>query len=187
MTDDVALEAHEHREHAEHAAHSGDLYLRRVSITIAILAVASATISSLEANESAAAIAASSDAVLHQDRATDAWGFFQAKTIKEGLFAIAADRGGPKAGGYRKEAERHHGDQAPIQAKALNEEKLAAQATAEQLRHERRHHALSLSETLSHVAIAIATIAIITGQRWPWVSSIGLGVMAGVAAAIAYA
>ncbi len=41
------LEAHEHAEHAEHAAHGGGL-LTWVSITIAVLAVLSAVVGSLE-------------------------------------------------------------------------------------------------------------------------------------------
>ncbi len=37
-----------------------------------------------------------------------------------------------------------------------------------------------------HMGIAIATIAIITGKRWPWLSSVGLGVLGSVVAVIAY-
>ena len=186
MDDDTALDAHEHAEHAEHAAHSGDGFLRRVSITIAILAVGSAAISSLETNESASAIAASAEAVLHQDRATDQWSFFQAKAIKSDMYSIAADRGGPKAAFYSLEAKRHKDDQAAAQAQAESETRKSEESVSEQRLHERRHHAIGLAETLSHVAIAVATISIITRQRWPWLGSIGLGVLAAAATLLAY-
>jgi hypothetical protein len=186
MSDNIALDAHEDREHAEHAAHSGDPFLRRVSITIALLAVLSAAISSLEANESAAAISAGSEAVLHQDKATDSWGFYQAKTIKAGIFGIAAAAGGPKADFYQKESDRHTHDEDAIRATAQAEEKAAKEATAAQAAHEHHHHLLGFGETVSHVAIAIATIAIITKQRWPWATSMALGVIAAITAGLAY-
>src|SRR3984893_18536289 len=46
----------EHFEHAEHAAFLGDPFLTRVSITIAILAVAAATVGSLETLQTASAM-----------------------------------------------------------------------------------------------------------------------------------
>ena len=186
MSEDTALDAHEHTEHAEHAAHSGDSFLRRVSITIAILAVGSAAISSLETNESASAIASSAEAVLHQDRATDQWSFFQAKAIKSDMYSIAADRGGPNAAFYTLEAKRHKDDQAAVRAQAEGEAKMAEESVIAQKLHERRHHAIGLGETLSHVAIAVATISIITRQRWPWFGSIGLGVLGAGATLMAY-
>lgn len=184
MSENVAMEANEHREHAEHAHH--DAFLRLVSITIAILAVASAAVSSLESNESAAAIASSGEAILHQDKATDQWAFYQAKGIKSEIYTVASDAGGPKAADYKKQTERYKGEQTEIRAKAEEEEKHAKEATEAQELHEHRHHLLGFGETISHVAIAIATIAIITRQRWPWLASIGLGVAAGAMTALAY-
>jgi hypothetical protein len=186
VSDEVALEAHEHSEHAEHVAHSGDSFLRRVSITIAVLAVGSAAVSSLEANESAAAIASASEAVLHQDKATDQWAYYQAKGIKADLFALSAEHGGPKAAEEKAEADHEKKEQGEIRDKAQEEEKSVGEASAAQGRHEHRHHMLGFGETLSHVAIAIATIAIITRQRWPWATSIALGVAAAVMASVAY-
>jgi hypothetical protein len=180
MSDDVAMDSHEHREHAEHAAH--DPFLQRVSVTIALLAVISATISSLENNQASEAIAARNEAVLHQDKASDSWAFFQAKTIKEAMFAIAADNGGARAKDYRSEATRHKGaiDGAKAQAESEEAKSAASEKRGDEL--EARAHRLSMSETFSHVAIAVATIAIVTQRRWPWLAAIGIG---GVAIAIA--
>jgi hypothetical protein len=46
------------------------------------------------------------------------------------------------------------------------------------------HHILTVAVTLLHVAIAIATIAIIVrGQRWPWYTALALGAVGSIGAA----
>src|SRR5476649_2103928 len=104
MTHDPALEAHEHAEHAEHAAHERDPFISRVSITVAVLAVLAATAGSLETVEGGRAITNSSEAVLAQDKATDAWNEYQAESLKRHMYEIAANRGDSDAASYRREA-----------------------------------------------------------------------------------
>ena len=86
-----ALDAHEQHERAEHAHHAQDPFVTRVSITIALLAVATAIVGSLETVESATAINATSRAVLAQDKATDVWSEYQADSLKKHVYGIAAD------------------------------------------------------------------------------------------------
>ncbi len=90
------VEHFEHAEHAEHAALLGDPFLTQVAVTIAILAVIAATVGSLETLETAAAIGDKNGAVLLENKATDTWNFYQAKSIKKNLYAIAAANGGQK-------------------------------------------------------------------------------------------
>ena len=92
-----ATEAFEHTEHAQHAAHSGNSFLSRVAVSIAILAVLAASAGSLETIESGAATAARSEAVLFQNKATDNWNFFEAKSLKKNMYDIAAAQGGALA------------------------------------------------------------------------------------------
>src|SRR6202012_3456755 len=100
MSQDPALEAHEHAEHAEHAAHEANPFLAKVSITVAVLAVMAAAAGSLETVEGGRAITESSEAVLAQDRATDAWNEYQADSMKRHMYDIAADNGGNHAASY---------------------------------------------------------------------------------------
>ena len=51
---------------------------------------------------------------------------------------------------------------------------------------EEMHHRLTVAATLLHMAIAIATIAIIARKKWPWLASIVLGVAGTAIAAWAY-
>ena len=180
---DPALEAHEHAEHAEHAAHENNPFVSQVSMTIAVLAVVAAVTGSLEAVEAGSAIIDANKAVLVQDKATDTWAFFQAKSLKKHIYGIAADAGGAKAADYAKTSKREGDESLAVQkeAKALESERETLLAASEV--HEARHHHLTIGATLLEIGIAISTIAIITRQRWTWIASGALGI-AGAAVAV---
>ena len=182
MPHDAALEAHEHAEHAEHAAHEHDNFTSMVTITIAVLAVLAATAGSLETVEAGGAITSASEAVLAQDKATDSWGFYEAKSLKKNLYSIAAEQNPSKADDYKKTAAKNGADEDSIQDKARESEKERDQLLAVSRKHEHRHHWLTAAATLLEVGIAICTVAIITKRRIFWIGSMilaaaGLGLL----------
>ena len=184
---DSPTEAFEHVEHAEHAAHSGSKFAASVAMTIAILAVLAATVASLETIESGSAIAAKSEAVLFQNQATDQWGFFQGESLKKNMYDIATVQDPAHGTLFTDKARKNEAKSEEIQTKARELGNRSEERMHEGQHHEHWHHRLTLGATLLHVAIAIATISIITGgQRWPWFASLGLGVAGTVAAATAY-
>ncbi|HEX4183604.1 MAG TPA: DUF4337 family protein [Caulobacteraceae bacterium] len=183
---DPALEAHEHTEHAEHAAHANNPFISRVSITIAVLAVLAAVTGSLEAVEAGSAIIDANQAVLKQDEATDAWDLYQARSLKKHMYGIAADTGGPKADDYKKTSKHESDEATKTQNDALGLEKERETLLAESAVHEARHHHLTVGATLLEIGIAIATIAIITRQRWTWIASAMLGIAGAAVAAASY-
>jgi hypothetical protein len=158
------LEHHEHAEHAEHAAHAHDPLISQVTFTIAVLAVVAAVAASLETTESDRAIVAKNDAVLVQNQASDTWAQYQAESVKKNLFSIAADAAGPKAADYAKRAGEEAAKGAPLRDRFLEQAEVS----------EQRHGRLTIASTLLHMAIAIATLAIILHKRWPWWVSLGL-------------
>jgi hypothetical protein len=122
-----------------------------------------------------------------QNRATDTWNCYQAKSIKKNLYAIAAANGGPGADDFKKQAERNGLDEQELFAKGQALEVQTEEKLRNSDRHEDRHHILTVAVTLLHVGIAIATIAIIVrGQRWPWYAALALGVLGSIGAAYAY-
>jgi len=177
------LEHHEHAEHAEHAAHSGDKLISRVTFTIAVLAVVAAVGASLETTESDAAMSAKNDAVLQQNRASDQWAFFQAKSIKKNLYQLASEQPGAHAVTYAQTAAHEASEGAKAQEDAKRFEEKRDQALEQAEVHETRHGRLTIAATLLHMAIAIATLAIILHRKWPWFASLGLGA-AGLAGAV---
>ena len=176
MVHDPALEAHEHAEHAEHAAHEHDPFISLVSITVAVLAVLAASVSSLETVEAGGAITSASEAVLSQDKATDAWSEYQADSLKKHIYGIAADAHGPKAADYAKTAKEQTGKQAEIRKQAQEDEGERDKLMAASRLHEHRHHWLTGAATMLEIGIAICTVAIITRRRHFWVGSLLLAV-----------
>jgi hypothetical protein len=183
MSDASPQEHFEHVEHAEHAAHEGTPFLLIVSVTVAILAVVAATVSSLETMETAATLTEQNAASLLQNKTSDQWAFFQAKSIKKNTYDIASKQGGPNAADFAAQAKRQDDESKEVRAKAEELEHRVEERLHAAEKHEHRHHWLTLAATLVHVAIAITTIAIVTrGHRWPWYCGLALSV-AGVAVA----
>src|ERR1700710_2642656 len=178
MPENPALEAHEHMEHAEHAAHEGNPLISRIAITVAVLAVLTAAAGSLETMEGEGSLAATSEAVLRQDQATDSWNEFQADSIKKHLYGIAA-RGAPAGGAdgdyYKKQAKEYGETQDKLREKALDNEKESQNLIAASAAHENRHNWLTGSATLFDIGIAMSTVAIITKRNWLWFAALGFG------------
>jgi hypothetical protein len=186
MSQDPALEAHEHVEHAEHAAHEANPFISRVSITVAVLAVMAAAAGSLETVEAGRAITESSEAVLAQEQATDAWNEYQADSLKRHMYDIAADGGGSHSGAYTKDSADQRGGQDKARKSAAGFEKERDQHTAASAIHEERHHWLTGSATLIEIGIALSTVAIITRRQTFWFGAMGLGAVGLTLFAFAY-
>ena len=186
MSNDPALDAHEHAEHAEHAAHEANPFISKVSITVAVLAVMAATAGSLETVEASRAIADSSEAVLAQDQATDSWNEYQADSLKRHMYEIASNTPSPKTEEYRADIK----DQREGQNKARDKAKRAEDERDTRLKtsamHEERHHWLTGAATLVEIGIALSTVAIITRRRPFWFAAVGLGAVGSVLFAVAY-
>jgi hypothetical protein len=176
------LEAHEHAHHAVHAAHDENPLVSRVTVSIALMAVLAAVGASLETTEGDKTIVAKNDAVLAQNKATDAWNEYEAKSLKKNLYAIASDTPGPKSAGYAKIAAQNADDQKGVQKQAKAFEAARDEMGERAEVHERRHGRLTIASTLLHMAIAIATLAILLKRPWPWFTAIALSA-AGVSVA----
>ena len=119
--------------------------------------------------------------MLRQSQASDQFTFYQAKSLKKNLLEVAISSGNPKAADYAETVKRYEEEGKEILKDAKEFEKQRDEKLAKSNHHEERHHILTTGVTLLHVAIAVATVAIITkGQRWPWYGAIILG-LAGVA------
>ena len=187
MAHDAALEAHEHAEHAEHAAHAHDPFISRVAITVAILAVLAAVAGSLETVEGGRALGASSEAVLHQDQATDHWAEFQADGLKKYMYTIAAESTPAHAADFKSAAKKRSDKQTQDQKKALDDEAERDKLIGESQKHEDRHHWLTGSATLFEIGIAMSTVAIITRRQWLWYAATAFGVCGLALLATSYA
>lgn len=184
MSHDAPLEAREHSEHAEHAAHARDPLISKVSITVAVLAVLAATAGSLETVEGGQAITESSEAVLAQDQATDAWNEYQADSLKRHMYDIAAENG---LAHFKDDSVAEQDAQAKARTKAVEAEKERDAKRMQSARHESRHHWLTGAATLIEIGIALSTVAIITRRQAFWLGALGLGATGIALFTVAYA
>ena len=159
----VSEEVHELHEHAEHAAH--DPSLAPVTVTMAVLAVLVAAVSLLGHR-------AHTEEILLQNKATDTWNEYQAKSIRRhsyeefiDLLSISDFRNAGAAAKikdkYTGEIGRYKDDQDKLQAEAHSlEDEVALE--------ERKADRFDLGEVCLEAALVIASITIITRRRSFW-------------------
>jgi hypothetical protein len=140
-----------------------DSWTKYVSLMVVALAVITAY-GSLKAG------GYSSRVLLNQAKASDEWAFFQAKSIKRSLAEMESRTALPEArGDAKKRAENYQREQDEIQAKARAYEV-------------ERDHAAKHSPPLGtgiaalQIAIALASVSMITKRKSMWAASAFLGV-----------
>jgi hypothetical protein len=161
-----AEEAHEQAEHAEEARHPFD---KRVAATMAGIAALLAIVSVL-------GHIATTEELINQQKASDQWSFYQAKSIRRFESEIARDvfaaLKSEKTADYTAKAESYRKDSDGIQEKAEELVKESELRGRQALR-------LHFGEVFLEIAIVLASLAILTKRRVLWFSSIG-GALLGV-------
>jgi hypothetical protein len=157
--------AHDHA--VEHEGHRRGLG-QQVAIFSAVLATAGAIVSFFGGDTQNSAMLYKNEAVLERAEATDLWNFYQAKSLKQNMAEIAAATAtDPRAvASYKAEAERYAKEKKDIEKDARKHEAAYKEwnQKSEQAMHP--HHFLSISMTLLQIAIALASITVLTQKRW---------------------
>ncbi|MGO9833608.1 MAG: DUF4337 family protein [Polyangiaceae bacterium] len=181
------IETQELKEKLEEAAEGGGesagaRWLLWLSLSTAIIAVLAA-IASLESGDHAnEAIILKTEATLTQSRADDAWGYYQAKSIKQEMLATLSELA-PRpelAAAWKARAETEKREKIEKQAEAEKLGKEVAEGDTEARRHLDMHHQFARSVTVFQVAIALAAIAALTRRRFLWWVSLAIGAGGGL-------
>jgi hypothetical protein len=168
----MSEEIQEIHERAEEAHH--DPAIAPITVTMAILAVLVATVSLLGHR-------AHTEELLLQNRASDQWAYYQAKSIRRhtyelflDLMSISALAKSPQAEKVKQKYEREmerYGDQ-------QKDTESEARALENEVRHEQRKaNWFDLGEVLLEAALVISSMSLITSKRFFW--KIGLVFAAG--------
>lgn len=107
------------------------------------------------------------EAVLKKAEASDQWSFYQAKSNKGHLMALAAELAPQgKQNYYQEQWKKYETEkkEVKLKAEALEAESEKANRESEHLLHP--HHKLALAMTLIQIAIALASITALTRKRW---------------------
>ena len=157
--------AHDHA--VEHEAHKGGLG-QQVAIFSAVLATVGAIVSFLGGHTQNEALLYKNEAVLKKTEASNMWNYYQAKSTKQNLAEFAAGIAtDPKAvDKLQAQVRRYEVEKEDIRkkAEAFEAESKAASEKSEHALHP--HHKLSMSMTLLQIAIALASITVLTQKRW---------------------
>jgi hypothetical protein len=149
----------------EHALHSRDKLMMRVALTSSFLAALAAVAALLAGHYS-------TEAMLEELRASDQWGYYQAKGIKAAVLSTrhellkALSKAPPekeldKLADYRREQDEIKGEAEKLQAEAAT--------------HLGQHMVLARAVTMFQIAIAIAAISALTRRRRFWALSVIFG------------
>jgi hypothetical protein len=167
----VSEELHEQSEHAK------DPFDKRVAATMAILAATLAIVS-------VAGHIATTEELLLQQKASDQWSYYQAKSIRRYESEVARDmfaamRNDAKSEEYTKNAERYRKDDEEIQKQAQD---------LEQESHVRGHQALRLhfGEVFLEISIVLASLAILSKRPLFWYAALAGGAVGAIIGATAY-
>lgn len=181
------IETQELKEKLEEAAEGGGegrgaRWLLWLSLSTAIIAVLAA-IASLESGDHAnEAIILKTEATLTQSRADDAWGYYQAKSIKEEMLATLSELA-PRpdlAASWKAKAETEKREKSEKRAEAEKLGKEVAEGDTEARRHLEMHHQFARAVTIFQVAIALAAIAALTRRKVLWWVGLAIGAGGGL-------
>jgi hypothetical protein len=147
-----------HEEIHHHAEHSGEAWTLGVALSSALIA-ALAAVSSLLAGHH------SDEALIEQMKATDQWGYYQAKGIKANILAskmeLERTLGKEPDQGDEKKVHQYSAEQEEIK----NE---AQKAQGKSAAHIRSHNILARGVTFFQISIAIGAISVLTKRKWFW-------------------
>jgi Domain of unknown function (DUF4337) len=182
------VHVHGPHDHAvEHEAHKGGLG-QQVAIFTAILATVGAIVSFFGGDTQNNAMLFKNEAVLERAEATDAWNFYQAKSMKQNIAEVAANLSTDpkKVEQYQAEAKRYASEKKDIEAEAKKHE-AAYKAWNEKSEHALHpHHWLAMSMTLLQIAIALASITVLTHKRWLLAGAVTAALAGAVTGVLAY-
>lgn len=160
----------EWRERAEAAEH--DPLVLRVSVTMAVLAVVLSCVTLLSHR-------AHTEEILKQNQASDRWSYMQAKDIRRHMYGLFAEAVPAKKDDYTKQSAKYKDDVATLQKEAEN---------LEHERDEQEHRAtrFDIGEVMLEAAIVMASLALLTKQRFYWFLSIAVAMFGAAVAATGY-
>ncbi len=188
MSEHVGVHVHAaHEEMVEEMAERGAEGLaQRVALVTALLATIGALFGYQAGQVSTEAMLLKNDSIAAQAKASDMWAEYQAKSTREflskNLAAIATEDAIRTK--LTTEGDRYAREKQEIgeKAKAFEEESKAANEKAEA--NIRPHERMALGVTLMQVAVALASITVLTRKRWLFFgaltfAAVGVGVSTG--------
>jgi hypothetical protein len=161
----------------EHAEHAKDPFDRRVAGTMAVLAAVMAIVSVM-------GHILTTEELLNQQKASDQWSYYQAKSIRRYESEVARDlfaamKLPEMSEQYKKNSEKYRKDDEDIQKEAQELEN-------ESHLHGRQALRLHFGEVFLEISIVLASLAILTKRPLLWYAAIAGGAVGAAFGVTAY-
>lgn len=176
------MEPEEISEFAKEMREAGEASMTRVSLIISVLAVLVALVTVFSHRQH-------TEAVLSQAKASDQWGEYQGRRIRQAELGIAGDLlaslPGVDASSRQAKLSQYKAAQVRAQGQLDEDTRAAREFEAEVGLAEKRAMRLDAGEALLQISVVLASITLLT-RRWTFVlAAIGLGSLGLLAAASA--
>lgn len=159
-----------HDELVEEMVRESDL-ASRVALFTAILSTLGAIFAYRSASTEVEASALRSEAILLQAQASDSWNYYQAKSQREYVAKSMARLASDEAvkAEFSKEVAHFEVDKDTAEKQARNLEDQSRAKLKESEDSLRPHHRLALGMSILQVAVALASITVLTRRKWLFV------------------
>jgi len=139
---------------------------QEIALFSAILATLGAIVSFLGGHTQNDALYYKNEAVLMKARASDAWSYYQAEGLKQHIAEQSAALIPSAAAAYRADVARYAAHARALKAQAEDFDRRSDEADVESQHSLRPHIKLAISMTALQIAIALASITVLTKKRW---------------------
>jgi len=184
MSEHTGVHVHApHEEMLHEMAEGGESLAQRVAVVTALLATIGALFGYAAGQVSTEALLLKNDSISATARASDMWSEYQAKSIREyiskSMSVIATDPA--QRDKFVADSEHYAKDKDDISKKAKSFEEEAKAANEKAEGDIPPHERMALGVTLMQVAVALASITVLTRKQWLFVcslafSAVGVGV-----------
>lgn len=151
-------------------AERAEKWLLYLSFSIILMAVLGTIVGAAAEEEVTKMILLRNEAVLLQDKATDAWGYFQGKSIRESLYRVANQLKADPS--FVQESKRFAEEKLLGKQQAESWEREVAGRMAESERALHRHHLLRMASVLLQLATAVGSVAALVKRKGAWLFSL---------------
>ncbi len=141
-----------------------------VSLTTTLMAIMAALVGLNSELYVTKTILNKNDAVLMQNKASDAWGYYQAKVIRENMYNIAYEMMHNEK--FKTQAARYNKEKQEIKKEALKFEKKVGEFQEKSTHSFEKHHKFMIAQIIIQLSIAVASIAAIARRKIFWFISL---------------
>ena len=164
-----------------------EAWTKYTAISLVFIAVLAAIASQWSGKYSSRVLVNLNDSTFHQAEASDAWGYYQAKSIKQNVYEALGEAvigtgsvasGGKAPANFSAKVDKYKTDEQEIKAKAEHLQEQVKAARAEATRASAKGGAMGNAIAVFQIAVALGSICLVTKKKPLWYLSLAFAALA---------